>query len=106
MTYQWIAISVALVASLVAFWVAARALADVRLNHEHPSLRRRLAAVEVELLEALDRLDKLSGLAKRKYARDAQRKRRSADVQPVEETDEQWKQRMEKEHALGITKRT
>ena len=58
----------------------------------------------MELVETLDRLDKLTKVAKRKYSRDVARERRkngedSATVNS--ESDEEWKARMDREYALN-----
>lgn len=100
--YSLIALSVTV--SIVSLALTARALWRVRRTHRHRAYEKRLADISDELLECLDRLDKLSVVAKKKYQRDAtreSRKSRSNGVPDPQEDPEGWKAAMRREYALG-----
>ena len=93
----WLAVAISL---LVALWAAFRG----RSAHRHPAMERRLRDVETDLLEALDRLDKLTVIAKRKYARDSTRAARDAKKEKANSeqmSDDDWKKQMNQKYATG-----
>lgn len=87
--------------ALAALWAALKG----RSAHRHPAYERRLRVLETDLLEALDRLDKLSVIAKRKYARDSTRAAREAkkNREPNDEelSDAEWLKKMNQKYATG-----
>lgn len=90
----------------VCLFLSVKCYAMTRSSHRHRNLETRLSNVETEMLDALDKLDKLHVLTKRKYARDVARRNRSgSDGLPDPQTDpEKWKKEMAKRHALGQLK--
>ena len=91
------------VTSLAAVFISVRTSLQSRRNHRHNGLEKRLRDAEIELVSMADQLDSLAIIAKKKYSRDAVRetRRRKAEKLNGEESDEDWKQRMTREHALG-----
>lgn len=95
----------------VAFWLASVALAVAVSGvvwsvfsggcpHRHHQYENAIRDVRAELLECLDALDKLTVVAKRKYARDAARDKRTGKPNGAELTDDEWKKQMESQLAL------
>jgi len=94
----------------VAFWLSASALAVSALAavlaatvgrsaHRHPGTEKRLRELEAELLDVLDTVDKLTVVAKRKYARDAARDKRKPNGADL--SDDEWKKAMQAKLATG-----
>ena len=91
----------------VCSFLSVKSYAMIRKSHRHQNLEQRLRSAENEIVELLDRADKLNTLLKRKYARDAQRKRRAVDSDGLpdpQKDPEGWKKEMAKRHALGQLK--
>lgn len=98
-------------AILLAVCLSLSALVAHRMSrwHRHPSYEKRLGILETDLIELLDKVDKLSVYAKKKYQRDAVRASRAKSNQangedglPDSKTDpEGWKREMMKRHVLG-----
>lgn len=86
-----------------ALLTAVAARLSISRRHQHPSLTRRVSALEIEMLDALDRIDAVQKTAKKKYARDQQRERRAnGSSLPDPTTDpEGWKKEMMRRHVLG-----
>lgn len=74
-----------------------------RPRHRHRTYEVRLKDLEGDVLDLLDRTDKMATQLKKVYGREAVRQARAAKkAQPNgEETDEEWKARMAREFALS-----
>lgn len=89
--------SIALIASF-------RALLAARRRIDQAEVRKHLTKLELEMVELLDNQEKLLTQVKRLYGRDAVRKHRNqrkTDGADQEESDAEWKARMNRQHALG-----
>jgi hypothetical protein len=93
----WVPLAASALALAVALSVALVLAFRPSPRHRHTGLTKRVNELELELIECLDRLDKLTVVAKRKYARDVARTK----AKPVEESDEDWKKRKQAEFATS-----
>lgn len=99
--FFWALLTSGPAALALAVWCAFR----MRTRHRHRALEKKLAEFDLELIEALDRLEKLTVQHKRKLGRDAARSKRSEPESkyppgvPDPEVDpEGWKREMMKRH--------
>lgn len=93
----WFSLAALLLSALSVLWAAFGG----RSAHRHPTLEKRLRDVDAGLVDCLDGLDKLTAVAKRKYARDVMRTKRAEDKANGQLSDDDWKKQMNLKYALG-----
>ena len=91
------------VASFIFSWIA---LASASKRHRHRKIEATIVENRKDILECLDRIDAVEGIARRKYARDAARAGRAAKKNtsgaPDPATDpEGWKKYMQAQLVLN-----
>ena len=90
--------------SLVAICLSWFALWRLRRAESTPQVVARISSLEVDQADQADALAKLARLMKRINSREAvrrSREKKKANSEADEETDEQWKERVNRELTLG-----